>query len=289
MCILPPPLTTPNRLRTQLQERLPAFKSIDWVPRTGSTNGELITRARRSDQPLVRPWLLGAHYQTEGRGRAGRVWHNRDGAHLMFSCAFDVFLAPQHLATLSPLAGVAACEGLRQLLPVRHQVALRLKWPNDVLWYGAKLAGILTEVTRASTAPASRDHHVVVIGIGINLADSQRLSHELERPIADWAQVCQDCPDLPTHRHADIIAAVAQSWYDSLNRATAFGFEDLVPRYQNVDALQGQSVVVMDQQQELLSGLVHGIAPDGRLLVRNALGDHPISVGDVSIRTPSPR
>ena len=118
---------------------------------TGSTNADLIQRARSGTGSIVRPWLLGAHLQEEGRGRAGRTWQNRAGAHLMFSCAFDIFLPARSLATLSPLAGVAACEALRSLLPARHRVALgTTKWPNDMLWYGAKLAGILTEVTRAA-------------------------------------------------------------------------------------------------------------------------------------------
>src|SRR3546814_14434760 len=68
---------------------------------------------------------------------------------LMFSCAFDVFITPQQLATLSPLAGLAACEALRELVQAQHRKHLSMKWPNDVQWHYAKLAGIL-EIGRAS-------------------------------------------------------------------------------------------------------------------------------------------
>lgn len=273
-----------KRLTSQLQQPLDFFGHIEWVERTGSTNADLIQRARSNSGQIVRPWLLGAHLQDQGRGRAGRTWQNRAGAQLMFSCAFDIFLPAKSLATLSPLAGIAACEALRSLLPARHQIAMRLKWPNDVLWYGAKLAGILTEVTRASTAPSSTDHHVVVIGIGINLNDARSLSQSLNRQVADWEGVCTDCPDIPAHRQADIISTVAKAWYHTLNHTTAYGFDNLPARYADVDALVGQNVSIIDNGQSLLSGIASGINETGQLLVRNAQGYEAISVGEVSVR-----
>src|SRR3546814_19071195 len=93
-----------------------------------------MTKTRTSQLRLDRPWLLGAHLQEKGRGRAGRTWQNRAGANLMFSCAFDVFLSPKLLPALSPLAGIAACEALRELLPPAPRQHLTLKWPNDLPW-----------------------------------------------------------------------------------------------------------------------------------------------------------
>ena len=278
------PLTSANRLRSQLQQALESFNHIEWVERTGSTNADLIQRARSGTGSIVRPWLLGAHLQEEGRGRAGRTWQNRAGAHLMFSCAFDIFLPARSLATLSPLAGVAACEALRSLLPARHRVALSLKWPNDILWYGAKLAGILTEVTRASTSPSSADHHVVVIGIGINLSDARALSQTLHRHVADWQDVCNDCPDIAAHRHADIVATVAKAWYQTMNQTTAYGFNDLHTRYAEVDALQGQNVSIIENGQTLYTGIADGVNETGQLILRTARGNEAISVGEVSVR-----
>ncbi|MCQ9617614.1 biotin--[acetyl-CoA-carboxylase] ligase [Paenalcaligenes niemegkensis] len=279
-----PPLGSANRMASQLEQSLNLFNHIEWVERTDSTNGDLIQRARSGSGSIVRPWLLGAHLQDRGRGRAGRTWQNRAGSHLMFSCAFDIFLPARSLATLSPLAGVAACEALRRLLPARHQVALALKWPNDILWYGAKLAGILTEVTRASTAPSSADHHVVVIGIGINLDDARSLSQSLNRQVADWSTVCQDCPDIQAHRHADLVANIARAWYETMNQTTAYGFDNLSSRYAEVDALSGQNVSIIDNGRTLYSGIASGINETGQLLVRSALGCEAISVGEVSVR-----
>src|SRR5690625_1906701 len=145
-------LLEPGMMASNLSSHLPQFSCIEWVERTVSTNADLYARARASQGVLSRPWLLGAHLQDRGRGRAGRTWQNRSGANLMFSCAFDVFLPPHQLPALSPLAGVAACNALRQVISAPNRDQLRMKWPNDIQWKSAKLAGILVEATRAGTS-----------------------------------------------------------------------------------------------------------------------------------------
>src|SRR5690625_2409779 len=192
-------LPEPNQLAQRLQRILPRFAQIRWVAQIESTNPELIQQARAPNGRILKPWLLGAHYQTQGRGRAGRHWDNQPGTQLMFSCAFDVFLPSHQLPTLSPLLGIAACQGLRTLLPNHLQEKLSLKWPNDVMWGHAKLAGILTEVTRASASRISKDHYIVVVGIGINLQKAEHLSQLFNRPVADWSQISQNVPPVSTH------------------------------------------------------------------------------------------
>src|SRR3546814_8427340 len=108
MTAAPPFLPAPCQMVDELRSTLPHFKQIQWLEKTDSTNADLLTMARADHGPQARPWLVGAHLQEHGRGRAGRRWQNRPGANLMFSCAFDVFITPQQLATLSPLAGLAA-------------------------------------------------------------------------------------------------------------------------------------------------------------------------------------
>src|SRR5690554_4409989 len=124
-------LPAPDQLARELSTALPLFNQVQWTEKTVSTNGDLLARARSVGGPLARPWLLGAHLQESGRGRAGRTWQNRSGANLMFSCAFDVFLPPARLATLSPYAGLVATETLRGLLTASNRPLLTMKWPND--------------------------------------------------------------------------------------------------------------------------------------------------------------
>lgn len=277
-------LASPSALCQQLESELPFFPSISWVERTDSTNSDLLAQARSRNGQLIRPWLLGAHFQERGRGRAGRSWQNRTGSHLMFSCAFDVFLAPRQLATLSPLAGVAVTEALRSFLPVHEAPKLTLKWPNDIQWHQAKLAGILTEVTRASTSSLSRDHHVVIIGIGINLNDARALSASLNRKVSDWAEIVADVPQLKDITAADITIRIANAWYQALNEVTAFGFKHLIQRYQAVDALVGQHLNIINNNQVILTGISGGINEQGQLLIRQGKQTHAVSVGEVSVR-----
>lgn len=278
-------LPSPRDMIAELRVRLPHFNQIRWLDSTESTNADLLNLARQETGPRVRPWLLGAHLQSRGRGRAGRTWQNRVGANLMFSCAFDIFLPARQLPTLSPLAGMATCEALRLCLEPALRRRLTMKWPNDVLWDQAKLAGILVEATRASAAPSSSDHHVVIIGIGINLQDAADISLNTQRPVADWSGIAEHSAQASLTRCADIVAKVAQSCYLSLNHVTAQGFADLPERYAQVDALAGQHVHIIDNGKILHTGIVTGINESGQLLLRHPDGsERAITVGEVSVR-----
>jgi BirA family biotin operon repressor/biotin-[acetyl-CoA-carboxylase] ligase len=110
-----------------------------------------------------------AESQRSGRGRQGRPWRDEPGASLLCSILIRPRLDPGQWPLLSLVAGVAVTRALERAAGV----AARLKWPNDVMVDGRKLAGILLE-SRLTTAPA-----VVVVGIGINVVQD-RLPPELE-------------------------------------------------------------------------------------------------------------
>ncbi|HEX7386394.1 MAG TPA: biotin--[acetyl-CoA-carboxylase] ligase [Castellaniella sp.] len=267
----------------ELKAALPHFSRVDWIEETGSTNADLLTRARNPEGPVSRPWLLGCHLQTQGRGRAGRTWQNRSGANLMFSCAFDVFLSARQLPTLAPLIGLSTCTALRLLISASTRARLTMKWPNDLLWNQAKLAGILIESTRSGTAQAA-DHHLIIIGIGLNLQDARALSASLDRRIADWAEIAAIDASARQITTPQIVARLANGWFDALNEATARGFVDLPERYAQVDGLSGKMLDVLDDGRLLKTGVACGIDNQGHLLLRNNQGIHEISVGEISVR-----
>lgn len=276
--VCPIDLPAPEILARTLGARLPAFQDIAWLQSTGSTNADLLARAR-SGAGGGKPWLLGTHLQDAGRGRAGRPWQNRSGSTLMFSCAFDVHLPATQLAALSPLAGIVACEALRAVAG-RDAGGLCMKWPNDVQWHDAKLAGILVETTRN---PGGRDNgYTVVIGMGVNLSDAAHLSQALGREVADWTQVQAGSPH--TAMAADLICASATAWHEAVRALEREGFDAFRPRFDHVDALAGRKVNVLDKGAILLSGTACGVDEQGRLLVQTPEGATPISVGEISIR-----
>jgi BirA family biotin operon repressor/biotin-[acetyl-CoA-carboxylase] ligase len=277
--LMPPPETMTRTLR----DALPRFAQVAWVAQTGSTNGDLLARARDPMGPMTRPWLQGDHKQTRVRGRMGRTRQNRAGATLMFSCAFDVFLPGRQLPTLAPLIGMATCEALRSRIGERVGGRLTMKWPNDLLWDQAKLAGILIESTRSGTAQAA-DHHLIIIGMGMNLLDGRDLSDSLHRRIADWAEIAGQDSRAAAMAPDELVASTAMAWFEALNEATARGFGDLPQRYAQVDGLTGQMLDVLDDGRLLKTGAACGIDAQGRLLVRNASGLHEISMGEISVR-----
>lgn len=279
-----PTLPSPDQLVREVAAALPHFRQVQWVEKTESTNADLLNMARADRGPQARPWLLGAHLQERGRGRAGRSWQNRMGANLMFSCAFDVFLPPRQLPTLSPLAGLAACEALRELVLPEHRLHMSMKWPNDVQWKFAKLAGILVEVTRAGTSRLTPDHYVAIIGMGVNLDDARALSLSLDRQISDWSEITRNDTHAATVTPAQIVARIAQAWYTSLNDVTAYGFASLPARYAKVDALAGQHVNVLDDGRILQAGIACGVNEFGELVLRTHEKEIPISIGEVSVR-----
>lgn len=276
-------LPAPSLMAGSLRAALPGFRHVDWVERTGSTNADLLQLARQEVQP-ARPWLLGAHFQDSGRGRGGRTWQNRAGANLMFSCAFDVFLPTRLLGAVSPLVGVASCEALRNLLEPAARPLLSLKWPNDLQWKFSKLAGILVEATRSGAARRSPDHHVVIVGLGLNLQDARALSTSLNRGVADWAEVAA-CDDQARHVDAaTIVLRIVQAWTDAMTALVRDGLGSFPARYAGVDHLLGQHLDVLHQGDILYSGVACGVNEYGQLQVKTTRGIKPVSVGEISVR-----
>jgi len=291
------PFPSPNTFRERLGTLLPEFRAADWVESTGSTNKDLgdLARAMASTAALSAnvpvstvatvataswPRLLGAHLQTAGKGRAARPWHNAAGECLMFSCGFAPKIATGDLPGIAPALGIASCLALRSLLtpligaPTAHQ--LTLKWPNDLQWKDAKLAGILVE-----TAPSAKPKQpVLVIGMGLNLSGASKLSAELQRPVADLSHILLKQAIDPI----ELVAALAQAWQRTLHDYAATGYAGFAARYQEVDGLFGERVDVLDQGKLLHTGIARGTDSIGRLQIATASGLLPILVGDVSIR-----
>ena len=141
---------------------------IEAVGETGSTNADLLARLDRLSGPLLRV----ADNQTAGRGRAGRSWLSEPGAALMFSLAWR-FQGPLHRMSGLPMAvGVALAETITSL-----GVPVQIKWPNDLLRDGSKLAGILVETQ------ADRTDGTIwaVIGVGLNLLMPDHLEQQIGR------------------------------------------------------------------------------------------------------------
>ncbi|OGB27830.1 MAG: biotin--[acetyl-CoA-carboxylase] ligase [Burkholderiales bacterium RIFCSPLOWO2_02_FULL_57_36] len=240
--------------------------TIEVVAETGSTNADLLARL----DSLASPVLLAAEMQTAGRGRAGRSWHTTPGAALTFSLAWKFDRPLQALAGLPLAVGVAIAETL-----ARFDIDVRLKWPNDVLRDGNKLAGILIETASAKKA---HDGGVwAVIGIGINIAIPDSLAATIGRPVADLSGVGMD-RDL-------LLAALLDDLSEALAQFGRAGFSAFADRWNRLHAHAGQQVAIFDHGRISHEGKAIGVDGVGRLLLETAAGEVAITAGDVSLKT----
>jgi BirA family biotin operon repressor/biotin-[acetyl-CoA-carboxylase] ligase len=242
--------------------------AVEVVDETGSTNADLLARAPGLDAPL----LLVAEHQTAGRGRAGRSWLSEAGNALTFSLAWrfeeDARRSGLQRLTGLPLAvGVALAEALGRL---GQPVAL--KWPNDVLKDGDKLAGILVETQTAADGAAW-----AIVGIGLNLVMPDELERRIGRAVAA-------VPWLARMDRDALMAAILDALAEALAQFARGGFGAFAARWNRLHAYQGQAVVLLDRGAVLHEGLAAGVDDAGRLLLDTAEGRMTIVAGDVSLR-----
>jgi BirA family transcriptional regulator, biotin operon repressor / biotin---[acetyl-CoA-carboxylase] ligase len=236
--------------------------TVEVVAETGSTNADLLARA----PTLAHPVLLVAEHQNAGRGRAGRSWLSSAGNSLTFSLAWKFASGPQALSGLPLAVGVALATTLAAL-----GVQVRLKWPNDVLKDGDKLAGVLIETA------AVADGLWAVIGIGLNLVMPDQLEEQIGRTAAA-------APWLARMDRDTLMAALLDGLAGMLREFERTGFAPFAARWNLLHAYQGEMVRIIDHGAVLHEGVAAGVDDSGRLLLDTVDGHVAIAAGDVSLR-----
>ena len=174
-------LVRPARLNAHLIERnlgtARAGRSAICFDEVKSTNDVAMASARQGGTDGL---AVLAEFQRRGRGRHGRTWASRPGANVLLSVLLlEAEQSPLTHEVLTIAAGLAVAEGIEAACPL----PARLKWPNDVLLYGEKIAGLLVETRREGPGRA------LVVGIGIN-ANASPPPEQLRRPATDLAAHC---------------------------------------------------------------------------------------------------
>jgi len=252
--------------------------SIEVVATIDSTSSELLRRLR-SDPACALPMLLAAECQSDGRGRQGRRWIAPAGSAITASFARRLALPPAALGGLSLVCGLAVQETL-----ARHGIVATLKWPNDVLVAGRKLAGILVEVHAAQAGATD-----VVIGIGLNVALPADLPAGLPpgalAPIdmAGAQRLAAVRRPLPIDR-TTVLADLACALHQGLERFTQLGFAPFVDAWNAVHAWRDQPVELSDGDTLRWRGIARGIDDGGRLCIDTPDGPRTVVSGEVSLR-----
>lgn len=237
--------------------------SIEVVEQTGSTNADLMQRAKQ----LNTPTLLIARHQTAGKGRAGRSWLSTPDGVLTFSLAWEFPFGAQALMGLPLAVGVAIAERLQQL-----GVPVKLKWPNDILKESKKLAGILVESQVSNTGSTW-----AIIGIGLNLRVPDALEQSIGQAVADATWLAQ-----MDRNH--LMAQLLQALQAALSEFALQGFAAFTERWNRLHAHAQQRVMIVDQQTIVQQGIAQGVDHQGYLILQTENGQILIHSGDVSLR-----
>ena len=201
-----------------------------------------------------------ADTQTAGRGRVGRRWEDEPGESLLISIVVRPRLSVRELPKLSPMTAVAVAEAIR----ATTGLSARLKWPNDVLVTGRKLAGILLE-SRIMFAP------IVVVGIGVNL--SQRV---FPPALAGVATSVYFESGRVADREAILDALLAEfdRWRARLERE---GFAPIRARWLALADTIGRTVAVGEQ-----AGVAVDLDDGGGLVLSGSDGTRSVLAGEIT-------
>ena len=230
---------------------------------TGSTNDDARSLARAGAEEGT---VVLASRQTAGRGRLGRTWESPDGG-AYFSAVLRPPVSPSEVASLALAAALGIAEGLEAL-----GVVPTVKWPNDVLAGGGKVAGVLLEMS----AEADRVDWVV-IGVGVNVRrpadlDARAAGATYLRDVAD------DSVPAVVAALLDGIASAYRRWVDG-------GFPALQNGYESRLALLGAPVRVSGLDGVVRAeGIARGVDDQGRLLVESERGVVAVVAGEVTLR-----
>lgn len=260
----------PDRLLpAEIQRRLRAARfgrEVAYRAEVGSTNEEAARLARAGAPEGT---LVVAEHQTAGRGRLGRRWASPRHLNLYASFVLRPALAPAEAPQISLVAAVAVARALA----AAGAPEVAIKWPNDCLIGGRKVAGILTEMDAELDRVRS-----VILGIGVNLNTPLRaFPAELRATATSLLHA--------TGRRADRVAFTAtlcdelEAVYD---RFLHEGFAAVAGDWERWSCLSGRAVTVACGDRRI-SGTVRGLDRDGRLVVHGPQGEERIVAGDVTV------
>jgi BirA family biotin operon repressor/biotin-[acetyl-CoA-carboxylase] ligase len=240
-------------------------KQIHYFAEVDSTN----SHARRLAEHGARAGeIVIAESQTHGRGRLGRPWISPAHVNLYLSVILRPQLPPIDAPQITLMAAVALAEALAPFIPVVPEI----KWPNDILAEGRKLAGILSE-----SACHAELIDFVILGIGVNINYPVESMPDAIRKRATsiislaGASVARE----------DVVRRLIQALDRCYGELEETGFQTLAPRWEARFRLRGKKVRV-EMTDRIISGTARGIDRDGALLLEDSRGDlQRVVAGDV--------
>lgn len=243
--------------------------SLDVLDITESTNGHLANVS--SQNGLSSGAVCTAEMQTAGRGRLGRTWVSpyAQNIYLSFLWRFNAGLST--LSGLSLACGVAVCNTLTKLGVSGHA----LKWPNDILWQGKKLGGILVEIQGEN-----QGEYRAIIGIGLNYQMNEEAAKSIDQPWVSLSEITEQ--SLPSRNK--LIAELMNQMLPLLHQYSASGLLPYLKQWNEYDGYKNKEVQIISGNS-VKTGVAKGISKQGELQLLTPSGEmENITSGEVSLR-----
>ncbi len=192
--------------------------------------------------------------QTKGRGRFNREWHSPFGQNIYLSLSYTFAKDLSELAGLSLVTSLAIAKTLDSLC--QHADPMLIKWPNDIIYQGEKLAGSLIEVQAETNGFC---HVIIGIGINVNMInDSQTISQA-------WTSLRKI--DQQYHDRNLVVATLINNLLPYLAEFATHGLASFIPEWQTRDALLNTKIGVQCGKEKII-GTALGINAQGHLLLQ---------------------
>jgi BirA family transcriptional regulator, biotin operon repressor / biotin---[acetyl-CoA-carboxylase] ligase len=248
-----PDILTPNTLRQRLRGSL-FGKRIYHFFKVDSTNRVALELGHAGEPEGA---VVLAEEQTSGRGRAGRTWHSERAAGIYITLLLRPKLAPVQAPLLTMMAGLSA----HATIQAHTNLAVDLKWPNDLLINGKKIGGILTEM---HAEPGQV--RFIIVGIGLNV-NQEKFPAELSAA-ATSLHIESD----RAQSRMELLVRLLREFESDYNRFLSDGPESVTERFAAVSSYaQGKRVRVVNGK-ESFTGTTAGVGPEGLLQVKRDTG-----------------
>ena len=256
-----------HEIRDGLDTKLFGQKDIVYFRETDSTNRQARELAAGG---AAEGTVVIAETQTHGRGRKGRQWFSPAGTGIYASLIIRPKISPGQAPRITLMTAVAIAEALLALLPLN----VRIKWPNDILVNGRKLAGILTEI---STDMDVVDY--IIVGLGLNVNTTFESSPAEVKTVAT-SILTETGNAFP---RINLIRACLRCFEECYARFKNDDFEPIMQRWKELSDIIGQKIRVGMIDRTLIGDVVD-VDDDGVLILKDGNERiHRIFSGDVSL------
>ena len=231
-----------------------------------STNAMALERIKEGNQS---GYVCLAEGQSDGRGRRGRQWASPFAANIYVSLLMHYESGATAVEGLSLAVGTAVADAMRFM----GVAEVQLKWPNDVLWSGRKLGGILLEM--AGDPAGACD---VVVGVGLNVHMTGEKKEMISQPWVDMSEILGARPD-----RNEVAAALINTMLPLLANYESRGFKYYRSAWEQLDGLRDEPVVLFMGDQQV-TGIARGVDESGSLKIEGEAGLRCYSGGEISLR-----